>query len=306
MRLTFTDEALATPSVLALGMFDGVHTGHAWLLRTASEWGALEELPVVVCTFSQHPLAMIRPGMVPPMLSNIAERAARMAELKVDMLAVLKFDHTMMNLSPEQFVQLLMKRFNPRHIVVGFNYSFGLGGKGDTTLLKKMGKNYGFDVHVVSPVQVEGETVSSTRVRQLLNQGDVTQAAMLLERPYTVSGVVEHGKGLGRKLGFPTANVKIPCRKALPDFGIYVAIVKTKKGAYPAVVSLGRHPTVPEGDVTLEAYILDRKLDLYGQKVRVSFLKRLRPEIKFDGIEALQEQIARDVSDAREYFLSMA
>lgn len=302
MRLTVSDAAIPGPCVLALGMFDGVHTGHAWLLRTAREWGALENLPVVVCTFLRHPLALIQPEAAPAMLSTVPERAARMAQLKADALVALPFDREMMHMPPNQFVRWLVERFSPRHIVVGFNYTFGEGGGGDAKLLKKLGRIFGFDVHVVSPVQVDGHTVSSSRVRKLLEQGNVELAHKLLERPYAITGRVEGGKGLGRKLGFPTANVSIPRGKALPAFGIYMARVKTKKGVFPAVVNLGSHPTVPEGGITLEAHLLNFAEDLYGQNLRVKFLKRLRPEIRFDGIEALKKQIGRDVLAAKDYF----
>jgi riboflavin kinase/FMN adenylyltransferase len=302
MRLTFSDNAVSGPCVLALGMFDGVHTGHAWLLRTAREWGLLEKLPVVVCTFLQHPMAVIAPKNVPPMLSTVPERAARVAQLKADTLAVLPFDREMMNMTPRAFVDWLMNRFSPRHVVVGFNYTFGQNGEGDAKLLIKMGKILGFDVHIVSPVQVDGHVVSSSRVRSLLEQGNVEQASKLLEQPYAITGRVEHGKEVGRSLGFPTANVSIPKRKALPAFGIYVANVKTKGGLFPAVVSLGRHPTLPEGDITLEAHLLNCSQDLYGQKLRVKFLKRLRDEIKFAGVQPLKAQMERDVADTKAYF----
>jgi riboflavin kinase/FMN adenylyltransferase len=302
MRLTFSDNVMSGPCVLALGMFDGVHTGHAWLLRTAREWGLLEKLPVVVCTFLQHPMAVIAPKNVPPMLSTVPELAARVAQLKADALAVLPFDREMMNMTPRAFVDWLMNRFRPRHVVVGFNYTFGQNGEGDAKLLIKMGKILGFDVHIVSPVQVDGHVVSSSRVRSLLEQGNVEQASKLLEQPYAITGRVEHGKKVGRSLGFPTANVSIPKRKALPAFGIYVANVKTKDGLFPAVVSLGRHPTLPEGDITLEAHLLNCSQDLYGQKLRVKFLKRLRDEIKFAGVQPLKAQMERDVADTKAYF----
>ena len=302
MRLTFSDKDLKKPCVLALGMFDGVHTGHAWLLRTAREWGDLEGLPVVACTFLRHPLAQIRPKDVPPMLSTIPERAERMAQLKVDTLVALPFDEKIMDMSPKKYVARLVKRFSPKHIVVGFNYSFGRGGEGDPKLLKKLGKKHGFELHVVSPVQVDEQIVSSTRVRELLAQGKVDMVSTLLERPYTVTGLVEKGKGLGRVMGFPTANVAIPQKKALPSFGIYVAKVTTQSGVYPAVVSLGLHPTVPGGGVLLEAHLIGHKENLYGQKVRVAFLKRLRDEVRFSGMQELQDQISRDVQNARDYF----
>ncbi len=302
MRLTFSDDAITGPCVLTLGMFDGVHTGHAWLLRAAREWGSLEKLPVVVCTFLQHPLALIKPSAAPIMLSTVPERAARMAQLKADALIALPFDRNMMNMKPEKFVQRLVNKLSPRHVVVGFNYTFGLGGEGDAKLLKKMGKIFGFDVHVVSPVQVDGHTVSSSRVRDLLEEGNVELACKLLERPYAITGLVEHGKGFGKQIGFPTANVAIPKRKALPAYGIYIARVMTEKGAYPAVVSLGCHPTLPEGGITLEAHLLGCAEDLYGQKIRVKFLKRLRSEIKFAGIQSLKAQIEQDVCQAKAYF----
>ncbi len=302
MRLTFSDADMKKPCVLALGMFDGVHTGHAWLLRTAREWGDLEGLPVVVCTFLKHPLALIRPKAVPPMLSTMAERAERMSQLKVDALVALPFDEKTMDMSPKKYVARLVKRFSPKHVVVGFNYTFGRGGEGDPKLLKKLGKKYGFELHVVSPVQVADEIVSSTRVRELLAQGKVDLVSRFMERPYAVTGVVERGKGLGRVMGFPTANVAIPKNKALPSFGIYAAKVTTQSGVYPAVVSLGLHPTVPGGGVLLEAHLIGHKEDLYGQKVRVAFLKRLRDEVRFSGMQALQDQIGRDVQATRDYF----
>ncbi len=302
MRLTFTDAANLGPSVLVLGMFDGVHTGHAWLLRTAREWGSLEKLPVVVCTFLQHPMEVLKPKAAPAMLSTVPERAARMAQLKADAMVVLPFNRKTMSMSPKKYVEWLVNRFAPHHIVVGFNYTFGAGGEGDAKFLKKMGKKFGFDVHVVSPVQVDGHTVSSSRVRSLLEQGNVELASKLLERPYAITGRVEHGKGMGRKIGFPTANIAIPKGKALPAFGMYVARVKTKKGVFPAVVNLGRHPTLPEGGITLEAHLLDRAEDLYGQNLRVKFLQRIRDEIRFGGVQALKEQISRDVRHAKDYF----
>jgi riboflavin kinase / FMN adenylyltransferase len=302
MRLTFSKEPLPDPSVLVLGMFDGVHSGHAWLMRTAREWGALERLPVVVSTFCQHPLTLIKPAAVPLLLSTVPERAARIAQLKADVLSMLPFDLKTMHLSPKQFVEQLVQLYNPRHVVVGFNYTFGSGGEGDASFLKKLGRIFGFEVHVVSPVQVEGHTVSSSLVRKLLEDGQVELAARMLERPYAVTGRVEHGKNVGSTLGFPTANVVVPMKKALPAYGIYVAWAKTNLGAYPAVVSLGKHPTLPEGGVTLEAYLLNYTGNLYGQKLRVKFLMRLRDEIKFGSVQELKDQIGRDVYAAKKYF----
>lgn len=302
MRLKFMDTGFIGPCVLALGMFDGVHAGHARLLRTAREWGASQELPVIVCTFLRHPLSVIKPEIAPPMLSTVPERAVRMAQLKVDELVVLPFDEKMRDLSPKEFVDRLVERLHPRHVVVGFNYTFGIGGEGDAKLLTAMGEKLNYQVHVLSPVKVDGHTVSSTQIRRLLSQGYVEVAQKLLERPYAISGRVIKGKGLGRTLGFPTANVAIPKGKALPAFGVYVANVQTMEDTYPAVLNIGRHPTVPEGDLTLEAHLLSNTEDLYGKKARVQFLKRLRGEEKFDSLQMLKDQMDIDSRQAKAYF----
>ena len=202
----------------------------------------------------------------------------------------------------------MVATYAPVVVVCGFNYTFGKGGKGTGKTLRAFGKTHGFRTVIVPEVIVDGETVSSTRIRRVLSEGNIPMANRLLGTGYTLSGKVENGKQLGRTMGFPTANVAIPRYKALPAFGVYDCWLETVDGSYhPAVVNVGRHPTLPEGQVTVEAHVLTdgEPIDLYGQHVRLSFMRFQRAETRFDSKEELQAQITRDVEEARAYFAKM-
>ena len=202
----------------------------------------------------------------------------------------------------------MVETYAPVVVVCGFNYTFGKGGKGTGKTLRAFGKTHGFRTVIVPEVIVEGETVSSTRIRKVLATGDIPTVNRLLGTGYTLSGKVEDGKHLGRTMGFPTANVSVPRHKALPAFGVYDCWLETADGSYhPAVVNVGRHPTLPEGNVTVEAHVLTdgEPIDLYGQHVRLSFMRFQRAEIRFESKDALQAQIAHDVEEARVYFAKM-
>ena len=202
----------------------------------------------------------------------------------------------------------MVETYAPVVVVCGFNFTFGKGGAGTGKMLREYGKKHGFRTVIVPEVLVEGETVSSTRIRKVLATGDIPMVNRLLGTGYTLSGKVESGKQLGRTMGFPTANVAIPRHKALPAFGVYDCWLETTDGAYhPAVVNVGRHPTLPEGHVTVEAHVLTdgEPIDLYGQHVRLSFMRFQRAEKRFDSKEDLQAQIARDAEEARAYFAKM-
>ena len=197
----------------------------------------------------------------------------------------------------------LVSVYAPVVVVCGFNFTFGRGGAGNGKLLREYGRKNGFRTVIVPEVLIEGATVSSTRIRGLLAAGDIPMVSRLLGHAYTLGGKVETGKQLGRTMGFPTANVAIQKDKALPAYGVYACWMETGDGAYhPAVVNVGRHPTLPEGHVTVEAHMLDGQPDLYGQHVRLSFLKHMRAEVRFADKDALQKQIAQDVAEAKSYF----
>ena len=293
------------PCVLVLGMFDGVHRGHQALLMAGVELSEKTGLPLNVFTFEPHPLQVLRPESAPPLLTTLTERARLMADFGVDALCILPFDRETAAQSPEDFMAAMVRVYKPRHVVCGFNFTFGSRGAGNGESLRAYGLEHGFDVTIVPEVILGGETVSSTRVRGLLQQGNIHEATRLLGHWYTISGRVMNGKHIGRTMGYPTANVDIPQGKALPAFGVYACWMEVEERVYPAVVNVGRHPTLPEGCVTVEAYALDECLSLYGKKVRLSFLSYLRPEKKFDSVEALKAQITRDAQEAREFFDAM-
>lgn len=289
------------PCVLVLGMFDGIHRGHQALLMAGLELAEQSGLPLNVCTFEPHPLQVLRPQAAPPLLTTLTERAGLMAGFGVDHLCILPFTPDTAAETPEAFMDMLARVYQPRHVVCGFNYSFGHMGAGNPASLRA----YGFDVTVVPEVVLGGETVSSTRIRRLLAQGNIHQATRLLGHSYTLGGRVMNGKHIGRTMGYPTANVEIPAGKALPAFGVYACWMQVASRIYPAVVNVGRHPTLPEGSVTVEAYALDECLSLYGKKVRLLFLEHLRPEKCFGSVDALKAQITRDAEEARKFFAEM-
>ena len=299
------DPQRLNPCVLVLGMFDGVHRGHQALLMRGDELAQEMVYPLAVCSFEPHPLRVLCPEKAPPLLNTLPEKARIMQSFGVDGLCITTFNRERANQSAEEFMDEIVRVYAPVVVVCGYNFTFGKGGKGNGKLLKEYGKAHGFRTVIVPEVVVEGAAVSSTRIRGLLAQGDIAMVNRLLGQAYTLSGKVGEGKQLGRTMGFPTANVSIPRGKALPAFGVYDCWVETSEGAYPAVVNVGSHPTLPEGSVTVEAHILGQEMDLYGQHVRLSFLRYQRPEQRFDSKDELQHQIAQDVAEAQRYFDSL-
>ena len=301
------DPKRLNPCVLVLGMFDGVHRGHQALLMRGDELAQEMNFPLCVLSFEPHPLCVLAPEKAPPMLNTLPEKARIMQSFGVDNLCITTFDRTRADQSPEDFMAEMVETYAPVVVVCGFNFTFGKGGKGTGRMLREYGKKHGFRTVIVPEVLVEGATVSSTRIRKVLSEGDIPMVNRLLGTAYTLAGRVENGKQLGRTMGFPTANVKLPRHKALPAYGVYDCWLETADGAFhPAVVNVGRHPTLPEGAVTVEAHVLtETPLDLYGQHVRLSFMRFQRAEVRFDSKDELQAQITRDVEEARAYFAKM-
>ena len=291
-------------TVIALGMFDGVHEGHAMLMRKANELAALHDLTSVVYTFSSHPMATFAPERVPPQLQTRSEKVQAIAQLGVDVAVLRPFDRTYAALSPEEFVRSLADALHPRHVIIGFNYSFGCKGAGKAQDMVALGKQYGFETHVVDEVQMDGLPVSSTRIRGEIARGDMEEAARLLGRPYALCGVVEHGKKLGRKLDFPTANLRWDASKALPPKGVYAALAYVRGDWYVAAVNIGEHPTAPGGSkMTVEANLIGYEgEEFYGCHMRLLLYKQLRGEKKFESLEALREAVMANREEAVEYF----
>ena len=290
-----------TPAVIALGMFDGVHLGHRTLLQCAVETAKECHAHSVAYTFSNHPRSVF--AQAPKLLSTETERRDCIKKLGLDCVQMEVFDKETAMLSPEAFVERLQEQYEVRALVIGFNYTFGQGGKGTPETLRALGKMHSFDVHVLAPVLFKGDTVSSTRIRQLVTTGDLADATIMLTEPYALTGTVVRNRRIGTTLGFPTANIQPPTEKALPATGIYVTSVLYDGRCYEAVTNVGTNPTVNGASLTVETHIMDYEGDLYGKALTVRFHERLREEIRFESKEALVQQIVRDVASARDWFL---
>ena len=289
--------------VVALGMFDGVHRGHRTLLLNAKRLADEMGIPLRVCTFNRHPLEIIRPENPPEMISTIPERASLLYGIGVDEMELIPFDQSTANMEPEVFLDRMRSFLDVRAVVAGWNYSFGRKGRGTAELLKADGEKHGYKVIIEPPATLEdGTVISSTLIRQNLKEGKTERAAELLGYQYSLTGTVAEGKHQGHGLGFPTANIEPWKRKVLPKYGVYTGLLETENDTLPAVVNIGMQPTMPSGKVTVEAHALTESPELYGQKVRLSLLKMLRPEKRFNSVEELTQQIEQDRTEALRLF----
>jgi riboflavin kinase/FMN adenylyltransferase len=284
MRVTMLSETEPRPRRLAVGEFDGVHLGHREVIRGND----------TVLTFEPHPRSVLKPEAAPKLLTSLEAKVELIAALGVQELVVIPFDAGFAQQSPAEFIdQILVGRLEATHISVGANFRFGHLASGDSALLAADGR---FVTRVVALVESDGEIVSSSHIRRLVAAGDVQRAAALLGAPFQLRGEVIHGDKRGRELGFPTANIAPAAALACPGNGVYAA----RADGACAAVSIGVRPTFGSGNrVLVEAYLLDRDLDLYGQTLRIDFLTRLRGEQRFDSVTALIDQMRTDVHQTR-------
>ncbi|MCP9209381.1 bifunctional riboflavin kinase/FAD synthetase [Streptomyces cucumeris] len=293
-------------SVVTIGSYDGVHRGHQLIIGRAVARARELGVPAVVVTFDPHPSEVVRPGSHPPLLATHQRRAELMAELGVDAVLVLPFTAEFSRLSPGDFVvKVLVDKLHARVVVEGPNFRFGHRAAGNVEFLRELGTTYDYQVEVIDLYERGeaggGEAFSSTLVRRLVADGDVTGAMEVLGRPHRVEGVVVRGAQRGRELGFPTANLETLPHTAIPADGVYAGWLTAGGEAMPAAISVGTNPQFDGTERTVEAYAIDRVgLDLYGLHVQVDFLAYLRGQEKFDSIEALLERMAADVKRARE------
>jgi riboflavin kinase/FMN adenylyltransferase len=300
------ERAAAPGSVVTIGAYDGVHRGHQHVIGRVRALAADLGVASAVVTFDRHPATVVRPDSAPKLLTDLDQKLELLADAGVDCCLVIRFDQARSQESPEDFVTtVLAGQLGARAVVVGEDFHFGQGRRGDVALLRRMGGNLGFDVHGVDLVGSDGTgpPVSSTRIRQLLVEGQVEAAATMLGRDHQARGRVERGDGRGRVLGFPTANVAVPPDICLPADGIYAGWFRRPNGEdHPAALSLGRRPTfyTRATDSLLEAYLLDFDGDLYEEPAEVRFHTRLRDEERFDSIDDLVAQIDRDVTATRQ------
>lgn len=287
-------------SVVALGNFDGVHLGHQAVVRRAVEEGRRREAKVVAATFDPHPRAVLAPGSEPRLLTTLEMRREALLGYGVDEVWAIRFDEALSRKSPEEFVRdVLVGEIGASAVVVGKNFRFGHRAAGDFRELERLMRGFGGEAHAV-PVRSEdgGAPISSTRIRRLVGEGEVAEAASLLGRPYVLRGEVIVGDKRGRTIGFPTANVVPDPRLVVPARGVYAGFVRVGKDMYAACTNIGVAPTFERRESRVEAYLLGFDGDLYGREVDVSFLERIREEKRFSGVEELKSQISRDVEEA--------
>ena len=285
---------------LTIGNFDGVHRGHRALIDCVVTKARSAKLTACVLTFEPHPREFFAPEAAPARISRLRDKLERMAQAGVERVHVARFDARVAALSAERFIsEVLVQGLGVQWLLVGRDFRFGARRAGDFSTLEAGAKRLGFSVEAMSDVQFEGKRVSSSAVRAALQAGDLAEGERLLGHPYTISGRVAHGAKLGRGLGFPTANIVL--RRPPPIAGIFVVEVdRYGRG----VASVGRRPTVnPVAIPLLEVHLFEHEADLYGEHLRVRFLKKLRDEQKYDGLPALQAAIARDAEQAKEFFL---
>ncbi|MTI82249.1 MAG: bifunctional riboflavin kinase/FAD synthetase [Firmicutes bacterium] len=286
--------------VVGMGNFDGVHIGHQKLIKNVVKEARSINGTAVVFTFSPHPLAVLNPEKDPPKLLSQQNKEHIIGKLGVDVVLSIPFDMQFAKISPDEFIRkVLYEELNVRRVVVGYNFSFGNMGKGTPETLNKYSDQYGYLVNVISPVTLDNQVVSSTVIRGLILEGNVDRAAELLGYTPFLTGTVITGERRGNTIGFPTANLNLDNKMLVPANGVYSVHVKINGDTYLGVANIGCKPTFNNGNNrNLEVHLLDFSGDLYGQEIRVSFIRHLRSEQKFNSVNELINQIRQDIEMA--------
>ena len=290
-------------SAVTIGNFDGVHLGHQLVISQLKRVASGTSLPTVVVIFEPQPIEYFAPARAPRRLARFREKISYLKEQQIDYLLCLRFDAELAGQSAEEFTrQILVNRLNTKHLVIGDDFHFGKNRQGNFQYLQENSERFGFVVDETETLLIDGERVSSTRIRESIQQDDFEKAAELLGRPYSLSGRIAHGQKLGRELGYPTINIKMG-DKTLIVKGIFAVSVKgIDNRVLQGVASIGTRPTVNGVDTILEVYILDFNQDVYGYSVEVEFLHKIRNEEKFDSLEELTAHIAQDTEKAKTFF----
>ena len=283
-----------TYSYVALGSFDGLHSGHLSLVNKIIELANENKGKSIVYTFKNHPRTLIKGATPPKLLMDNESKEEILEALGVDLIYFEEFNEEYMKLTPEGFIKYLCEKFKVKGIVVGFNYRFGYKNVGNIEMLKELSTKYGYELYVMEPCNYEDEVISSTRIRNELLSGNVDKAMKMLNRPYCIKGKVVHGKKLGRAIGFPTANLDYSKEALIPKKGVYYTKVQWQGKIYKGITSVGNNPTVNGDKLTIETYILDFNNDLYGHNIKVCFIKKIRDEKKFNSIDDLVIQLKKD------------
>lgn len=292
-------------SGIGLGNFDGVHTAHEVLIRELVKQCSLKKLPSIIYTFKDHPGNILQKRNI-KLISTLEKRIEKFKKLGVDYLILENFTDEYAGMEPNEFVEkILIKRYNAKLIVTGFNYNFGSGGRGNTELLQALGEKNGFELHLIEPVMAGDDVISSSAIREFIKNGQMLKAKNMLGEYYSIRGKVEYGNRIGTLIGFPTANI-IPIKDfALPESGVYFTRTEIDGKVYNSITNIGTKPTIENTkNVIIETHVFDFSGWLYGKEIQVSFLVKHRDEMKHKDIIELKNRIEKDISEAKDFFSS--
>ena len=290
--------------VVTLGNFDGIHLGHQSIFKRLKARARKLRCPSGVYTFDPHPLKVVGPGKSPPLILDMEDKIEFIESFGMDYLVLARFTEQFAAKHPDEFVgEVLVDGLKAAEVLVGRNFSFGKGRAGNVRYLKTLASTFGFHVDVVPPVKRSGAVVSSSRVRAMVLDGDLRRAGALLGRPFSIKGRVAKGSRIGQSIGFPTANLEV-LSELVPSNGVYAARVKLGRTTHNALVNIGVAPTVKRGSKCVEVHLLDFRASIYGRRMEVAFLKRLRDEARFATTGALARQIKKDLARAKRLFTS--
>lgn len=289
---------------VGLGNFDGLHIGHMALINTLIRESQLNGLASIVYNFTKHPENILRKKLITPLLLTEQKKIDLLSEISLDYLYFDEFNEHFSRLSPEEFVkEILIDKLHIKLAVVGYDYRFGYLGQGDVAILKELGKKYGFKVIVISAIKCDNEIISSTRIRECVIKGKLETAYKLLGRNYSITAEVVSGRRVGNTIGFPTANIHPERFLVLPETGVYITKTLLDGKFYNSMTNVGYNPTFEDvKQITVETHLIDFNQDIYGKKIEVFFLKKIRDEKKFKNVDLLVEQIAKDMRTTKEFF----
>lgn len=279
---------------VALGSFDGLHYGHLSLVRKTIQVAKEKNGRSMVFTYKNHPKTIVKPDSVPKLIMDLDTKLEYLEEENVDIVVLRTFTKEFMSIDAEDFIKLLCEDYNVKGIIVGFNFRFGYKNLGDVDLLKDLQSKYGYELYIMDSYTYKGEIISSTRVRECILEGNVSEAANMLPKPYFIKGKVVYGKQLGRTIGIPTANLEFDNKMVIPEKGVYYTNVKYNGNIFKGLTSVGYNPTVNGKELTIETYILNFNKMIYGEELKVYFVERIRDELKFDTLDELVKQIRKD------------
>ena len=286
-------------SVITIGNFDGVHLGHQKIINLAKAHAEKMQLPLVVVSFDPHPGKVLYPENAPKLIKTRKQKRDLLRKMGVDYFYVINFTPSFAKKSPEEFVdEVLIDSLGAKKVFVGFNFAFGKDRKGDISFLENQGKEKGFEVFAVPPVKVDGMIVSSSKIRQLLEEGMVRKANRFLGRYYYLEGIVIHGEQIGRKIGFPTANI-ITENELVPKLGVYASYTRLNGNHLPSITNIGYKPTFGSEKIIVETHIFNFDREIYGELIEVKFVDFIRPEKKFSSVDALVNEIKKNCEQCR-------